>query len=223
MWTLEWILADQENRRLREHDVSETATLHDATYSSKVLPEELRTQKGLKYFLVLQSPANVRRCTRVEKTETVQEALRMQTVMEYPDVMVSLSEKPEGWELIPRKIMEIKEPVEKKKANNAGRKRKHQQQNKDKAPVLGEQGGAPPPAEAAVGGEETPQEAVKVGRLEEKATAVVENAEGSEEKASIPTLVKEEKPSGVGIQELDGAPEESIEPAAKRAKIEQIE
>lgn len=217
-WTLEWILADRDNRRLREHNIVETTTLNDATHNSKVLPEDMRKQKGLKYFLVLQSPANVKRCTRIERTESIKEALRMQVVIEYPDILVSMNEKPEGWELIPRKIMEIKEADEKKPGNNPGKKRKH----RGNGPVQNIQSVSAPDAEnkVTVGAEVESKVGEAIEAPGEKALRL---EDGVEEKLPLPILPEVDMPSGVGIEELGGPSEEPIEPAAKKIRIEYLE
>lgn len=213
---------DYGNRRLREHDITETTTLHDAKLKSKLLPEEIRKQKGVKYFLILQSPANVKRCTQIERTESIKEALRMQTVMEYPDILVSTHEKPEGWELIPRKIMEIKEPREKKQDHETGKKRKRNHGNgpaqyaKDVIPSIAEN------TDAAMVEVEMETES-KVEEIVE-APEMVPRLEGrTEETFLTPILPEVDIPSGMSIQKPEGPSEEPIEPVVKKVRIEHLE
>lgn len=197
-------MVDQENRRIRDHDIPDAATLNDAVHMSTVLPEEIRKQKGLKYFLVLQSPANIKRCTLLEKTETIREALRMQSVLEYPDIMISTQENPDGWELISKKIVEIKEREEKKPGNRGGNKRKRQH-NKGMALI---QDVAQHPT-----------------TTEEEAGAMEQNKANSEARPSEaesfpPQPQDDEKPSSVGIEVLEGASEVPPEPPAKKSRTE---
>lgn len=77
---------------------------------SSVLPEEWRNLKAVKCFLVLPSPANQKLCTMIPKSETLKQALRHQTVLEYPDVLLSALDNPTGWEVVDnRKIVVLED------------------------------------------------------------------------------------------------------------------
>lgn len=77
---------------------------------SSVLPDEWRNLKAVKCFLVLPSPANQKLCTMIPKSDTLKQALRHQTVLEYPDVLLSALDSPAGWEVVDnRKIVVLED------------------------------------------------------------------------------------------------------------------
>ncbi|TGZ85033.1 hypothetical protein EX30DRAFT_14869 [Ascodesmis nigricans] len=116
-WTISWLLpssssssSSSQPHRILEHNIPEIKPLIQALRDSTLLPAEWRHHKKVRFYLVLQSPANQRRCTEVEKSETLKQALKYQSVLEFPDILVSMEETLEGWEVVEnRMIVELAE------------------------------------------------------------------------------------------------------------------
>lgn len=127
-WTVAWLLADHGDRRVVEHQVSDAHALGNAFANSPVVDAEFKVGKKCYYFLVLEAPANRKRCVKVDVSKNLAEALRERTVFEFPEFVVTRrKDGPEGWEVVPdeRRIVELKpEGGEKKKGKARNRKRK---------------------------------------------------------------------------------------------------
>ena len=141
-WTVEWLIIDSSHiqQKILNHHISEKQTVLEsffgcprgAPFSSatastaaiEVEEPEKKTPKRIKantnFYLVLEAPANKRRCVKLDPHKPWTENLRERTVVEFPQVLVVApahqvggavtQTPPEGWEVMAdtRKIVELK-------------------------------------------------------------------------------------------------------------------
>lgn len=147
-WTVEWLIIDSSHpqQKILNHHISEKQTVLESFFGSprgapfssataattaievaepdKAEEPEKKTPKRIKantnFYLVLEAPANKRRCVKLDPHKPWTENLRERTVVEFPQVLVVApahqgggavtQTPPEGWEVMAdtRKIVELK-------------------------------------------------------------------------------------------------------------------
>ena len=146
-WTIEWTLLlfpSADTRRLLDHDVSENSSITFAFFNPANTPDETRKEAMKKseteFYLVLEAPANKKRCVRLDPGKPWTENLRERTMLEFPRVLVTAGmqgEGPRGWEVLPdeRKVVEL--PVDNGgKSKGKPRKRAGKDDQAPKAPTV---------------------------------------------------------------------------------------
>jgi hypothetical protein len=116
-WTVEWILADSHNASRFDEQVPERRALTESYFCYGNLPDnqpikrENKNKERTSFFLVLQTPANIKKCAKLVPGQSLMENLKGRAVLEFPSIIVTTkSEGPEGWQVIEdRKIVELPE------------------------------------------------------------------------------------------------------------------
>jgi hypothetical protein len=116
-WTVEWTLLDgADGKRILDHGVYENSEVAFAFFNPKTPDEARKASKKVRgdteFYLVLEAPANRKRCVKMEPNKPWAENLRERTILEFPQVLVTANktgEALEGWEVVPdeRKIVEL--------------------------------------------------------------------------------------------------------------------
>jgi hypothetical protein len=112
-WTVEWTLLDHDCRKILDHNIPEYLTIKNAFFSPKVPDKTWKVRKSVKatmdFYLVLEAPANQKRCVKLNCNKNWTESLRGRTVLEFPQVLVTTQGTPEQWEVVQdeRKIVEL--------------------------------------------------------------------------------------------------------------------
>ncbi|KAF8252338.1 hypothetical protein K440DRAFT_658147 [Wilcoxina mikolae CBS 423.85] len=112
-WTVEWILLDYNCQKILDHYISENMSIKEAFFDPK-FPDGWRkvgksAKSKMEFYLVLEAPANKKRCVKMDWKKPWTENLRERTVVEFPQVLVTSQGTPEGWEVVrdERKIVEL--------------------------------------------------------------------------------------------------------------------
>lgn len=129
-WTIEWTFLDHDERKILDHAVHEKSQVDYAFFHLDGLrsdasvskhPDEARIgthgiKKQTSFYLVLEAPANKKRCVKMDPVKSWSENLRGRSVVEFPQVLVTAKRNPEelGWEVArdERKIVELENEVE---------------------------------------------------------------------------------------------------------------
>jgi hypothetical protein len=128
-WTVEWTLLDEGYKRILDHGVYENSEVAFAFFNPKIPDESRKAGKKVRgeteFYLVLEAPANQKRCVKMEPHRSWSDNLRERTILEFPQVLVTASKTREalkGWEVVPddRKIVEL--PNDGEGSNKATRK-----------------------------------------------------------------------------------------------------
>jgi hypothetical protein len=128
-WTVEWTLLDEDGKRILDHGVYENSEVAFAFFNPKTPDESRKAGKKVRgeteFYLVLEAPANQKRCVKMEPHKSWSDNLRERTILEFPQVLVTASKTGEvlkGWEVVPddRKIVEL--PNDGEGSNKVARK-----------------------------------------------------------------------------------------------------
>lgn len=115
-WTIEWTLLDHGRKRILDHGIYENSEVAFAFFNPKIPDETRKAGKKVRgdteFYLVIEAPANQKRCVKMEPHKSWSENLRERTILEFPQVLVTARKSAEalkGWKVVldQRKIVEL--------------------------------------------------------------------------------------------------------------------